>query len=468
MSVKTLTIKGLRGFAEEQALRLAQPTGKTGSGITILVGPNNGGKSTVVESLQAWSVRQDPTFSEGKRNKQAGDRVSIHIKLNDGVCELRTVDAGGSEVIREPEGPLNNCYVLPSRRFFDPYFNQGEMDRQSYLANLGVPNTRSSPTAIFSFRLFTALGNLAKFNEVLARVVDPPPIWTIDQSDQGSHYLKMGDNGQFHNSDGLGEGIVSLLFIVDALYDSKEGDLIVIDEPELSLHPTYQRRLAGLLADYAKDRQILYATHSPYFVDFEHVMNGAEVARVHKRAGSSLISQLNRKTAKQFKGLLRDSHNPHVLGLDAREAFFQEHGVVIVEGQEDVLLYPSVLDQLVSSGQLDCYSASYLRERFFGWGAGGAGNIERVASLLYELGFERVAGIFDKNERHLISNLQSKFPGYFFSSIPADDIRTKPAIEGREATCGLIDENGALRSEYVQETGILFNEVGRRLRVNQN
>ena len=468
MSVEKLTIKGLRGFANEQDLRFAQPTGEAGSGITILVGPNNGGKSTVVESLQAWSARRAPTFPEGKRNQRAGDRVSIRIELDDGMHELRTIDTGGSQIIREPEDHLANCYVLPSRRFFDPYFNEGEMDRQSYLSSFRVPNTRSTTTANFSYRLFTVLKNLPRFNEVLARVVDPPPTWTIDQSDQGGYYLKMNSEGQFHSSDGLGEGIVSLLFIVDALYDSDEGDLIVIDEPELSLHPTYQRRLAGVLADFARSRQIVYATHSPYFVDFQHVMNGAEVARVHKRAESSRISQLDRSTAEQFKGLLRNSNNPHVLGLDAREVFFQEDGVVIVEGQDDVLRYPSILDQLVSLGRLDGDSASYLRERFFGWGAGGAGNIERVASLLHDLGFERVAGIFDKNQRHLIPSLQSKFGGYFFSSIPADDIRTKPATDGREATYGLIDESGELRSEHVQETGILFNKVGRKLRGTQN
>lgn len=70
----------------------------------------------------------------------------------------------------------------------------------------------------------------------------------------------MNYNGQYHNSDGLCEGIASLLFIVDALYDTREGDLIVIDEPKLSLHPAYQRRLADLLAEYAKDRQIVYVT----------------------------------------------------------------------------------------------------------------------------------------------------------------------------------------------------------------
>ena len=72
MSLDSLTIKGFRGFSEEQRLKFAQPTGEAGSGLTILVGPNNGGKSTVVESLQAISANVDIGFAEGKRNKMAG------------------------------------------------------------------------------------------------------------------------------------------------------------------------------------------------------------------------------------------------------------------------------------------------------------------------------------------------------------------------------------------------------------
>ena len=321
MSITKLTIQGFRGFSEEQELHFAQPTGKVGSGLTILVGPNNGGKSTVIESLRALSGR-DVSFSEGKRNKLAGDRVSISIELDDKVHELRTIDAGGSQTNRESHETLSNCYVLPSRRFFNPFFSPGQSNRQQYVTVGDVPGTRSTPIEIFSQRLFNALENLEQFNNVLSQVVYPPPVWTIDESDQGGYYLKLDSNGQYHNSDGLGEGIVSLLFIVDALYDSQERDVIVIDEPELSLHPAYQRRLSNLLAEHARNRQIVYATHSPYFVDFNHVLNGAEVARVHKRDGSSLISQLRRETAGKFEGILRDANNPHVLGLDAREAFF--------------------------------------------------------------------------------------------------------------------------------------------------
>ena len=277
MPITSLTLEGLRGFGQAQTLRFAQPSGASGSGLTILIGPNNGGKSTIVESLRAVASRGEQSFTEGKRNNDAGDRISIRITLDGGAHhDLRTVDIGGSETIREPpQGLPFIMYVLPARRYFNPFFGRGQQERQAYAQDVGLPQSRGAALNQFSGRLFRVLEQRDAFDEVLRRVLDPPPDWTIDQSDGGQYYLKVNAEGQYHTSDGLGEGIVSLFFIIDALYDSEPGEVVVIDEPELSLHPTFQRRLSTLLADYSKDRQIVYATHSPYFVDFSYVVNGA-------------------------------------------------------------------------------------------------------------------------------------------------------------------------------------------------
>ena len=45
--------------------------------------------------------------------------------------------------------------------------------------------------------------------------------------------------------------------------------MILIDEPEISLHPDLQRKLFSLLVEYSKDKQIIVSTHSPYFVDWK-------------------------------------------------------------------------------------------------------------------------------------------------------------------------------------------------------
>ncbi len=455
MTVSSLSIQGLRGFPTCETLMLAQPDGtRVASGLTVLVGPNNGGKSTVVEAFRALATGGDPSYTEGKRNQAAGDRVELRLQLSDDSSHsLSTNAAGGSETARAPvHGAIPSTLVLPSRRHFNVYFGKGVYTRDQF-SHIGLPSIRSQPLNEFGYRLFETIGNgerLRQFNEVLSRVVSPCPDWTIDQQDSGQYYLKVKSGEAFHNSDGMGEGIVSLFLVVNALYDSKPNDLIVIDEPELSLHPMYQRRLAAVLADYAKDRQIVYATHSPYFLPLDKVDSGLAISRVYKDADNKCrIVAVSDETKQALARLTTDANNPHVLGLDAREIFFLEDAVLLVEGQEDVVCYRRIADAL--NVQLPC--------EFFGWGVGGAEKMEVIARLLHELGYQKVAGILDGDKPNVAERLGETYPGYKFLCIPMDDVRTKPARPARPSKQGLLDEHLSLRDNIREPVQQIFNDI---------
>ena len=175
MPIASLSLVGLRGFAESQTLHFAQPSGTAGSGLTILIGPNNGGKSTIIEALRAMASRTHQSFTEGKRNKEASDRVSIRITHHDGTgYELRTVDTGGSETLRNPDRDQGSIiYVLPARRYFNPFFGRGQQNRRNYAQQVGLPQSRGAPLDQFSGRLFRVLENRAAFDDVLRKVLDP-------------------------------------------------------------------------------------------------------------------------------------------------------------------------------------------------------------------------------------------------------------------------------------------------------
>ncbi|MBD2457594.1 AAA family ATPase [Nostoc sp. FACHB-87] len=455
--LKKLEIIGLRGFATLQTLYLAQAGQGLGSGLTILVGANNTGKSTVIEALRAL-VQQNPNpnFTQGKRNRKAGDMVKLRITDNNNKTEeLRTVNAGSSETERDPiqSKILNNLLILPSRRTLYPYFQRAECPRSVYMAQVGFPTVRTSVVDQFASRLFTAQKNQSQFNEVLKKVLNPVPSWTIDQTDNGDYYLKIKTGGADHSSEGLGEGLVSLLYIVDALYDSNPGDVIVIDEPELSLHPSLQRKLATLLTEYATERQIILSTHSPYFLNLEALKNGATVARIYLKNGESVISQLSPSSAKGILPLLTDKNNPHILGLNAQEVFFLEDKIILVEGQEDVIFYQFVQQQI----NVD------LNGTFFGWGIGGAEKMAKIAGVLHDLGFTRVVGILDGNRNSLVNDLSKKFPNFHFFAIPADDVRTKPERQYKAPVIGLLDDNKNIRTEYKDTTYHLFIEANNYL-----
>lgn len=258
--------------------------------------------------------------------------------------------------------------------------------------------------------------------------------------------MKVSNSTSPHNSDGLGSGTTSAIHITDALYDSQVDHIIGIDEPELSLHPAAQRRLASVLVELSADRQIVIATHSPFFAPLELLTSGMKLARVYHAESGSVIGQVEESTLVKLANIVRDINNPHVFGLDAREVLFLEDDVILVEGQEDVIGYRRLFDTF----------SKYVPASFFGWGVGGASKMVVIASLLKELGIQRVFGILDSDKRKVSEELGQTFPSYKFVTIPAPDIRTKPARKAAEPKEGLLGENGELRPEYEKDTKELF------------
>lgn len=71
----------------------------------------------------------------------------------------------------------------------------------------------------------------------------------------------------------VGHGITPTLPIVVALLSAKEGDLIIIENPETHIHPHGQSRLAMLMAKAAQAGvQLFVESHS------DHILNGIRVA----------------------------------------------------------------------------------------------------------------------------------------------------------------------------------------------
>jgi predicted ATPase len=455
--IRTLTIRGLRGFGTEQQLEFAEPTGELGSGLTVLVGPNSGGKSTIVEALRAMAGRREQSFATGKRNVKAGENVLIRcVDTAGAVHELRSIVAGGSEATFTGSAALGRLYVLPSRRYFSPFFSKSSQNREQYVSNLGFPAVRGTPLDSFAYRMFNVQRDAEtqkRFNGVLRRIVDPLPEWTIDLEEGGHYFLKFKAGTGSHSSDGLGEGLVSCFFIADALYDSDANDIIVIDEPELSLHPMFQKRVAALINEYTRTQQIIVATHSAYFVDFDNLLGGARIARVYLSDRNSTISSLTSTSVEQITRFLRNRNNPHILGLDAREVFFLDDGVILVEGQDDIAAYPEIASQLGNS-----FSGN-----FFGWGVGGADNMGAIASMLRDLGFKKVVAVFDGNKRTAADGFAREFSDYRVFVIAANDVRTKAARKETPEAKGVLDESGKVRSEHAKQMAEIIIEANKYL-----
>ena len=131
---------------------------------------------------------------------------------------IASVRPGSSPAIRSGP-PLVRPFCLPPRRHFNPYFRSGPTSRDNFAQNLSSIE-RMGDLNIFHARLHSIQethGARDEFDALLERILGWRPVWELELSERGDYYVKYQTPGSSHSSLGLGDGLLSLFVIVDAL-----------------------------------------------------------------------------------------------------------------------------------------------------------------------------------------------------------------------------------------------------------
>lgn len=174
----------------------------------------------------------------------------------------------------------------------------------------------------------------------------------------------------------LGEGIQNalVLAILKAFEERrKQGAILLIEEPEMFLHPQMQRSLYKTLREIAKTNQIIYTTHSSHFVS---VPEYNEVAIVRKGADGTNVRFSNLPMNDKRKEKLIKELDP-----ERNELFFASR-LLLVEGDTEKLAFPEYAKKL--NLDLDRAGASIVE-------VGGKRNLPEFAQVA--LSFEIPTGI---------------------------------------------------------------------------
>jgi len=101
-----------------------------------------------------------------------------------------------------------------------------------------------------------------------------------------------------------------------------ENSIILIDEPELSLHPKWQQRIIDVYRKIGKNNQIIIATHSPHIlgsVRKENIMllDKDDEGKIVVRTGDELYDSYGQPTDRVLKDImgLETTRNPKVFKL---------------------------------------------------------------------------------------------------------------------------------------------------------
>ena len=101
-----------------------------------------------------------------------------------------------------------------------------------------------------------------------------------------------------------------------------ENSIILIDEPELSLHPKWQQRIVDVYRKIGKNNQIIIATHSPHVlgsVKKENIMllDKTNDGKIIVKTGNELYNSYGQPTDRVLKDImgLETTRNPKVFKL---------------------------------------------------------------------------------------------------------------------------------------------------------
>jgi len=439
-----LRIEHFRGFLEPQEFSFATPNEVPGSGLTILVGPNNVGKSTVVEALR--TVVTPPQFID-RRERHVDKAVRISIKdSTHNKKEITNPGLGATITTQGNAFPTQSqLRYVPSRRPWASRASPQRIDLAGYWTNRSIQSRTEDTLLIGRISAFPPEEKVA-FEKILSELAPQIRSWNIEYSD-GHAYLEYTTlNGSQHNADLFGDGIASLFRIALALYDPIFDVFVVIDEPELSLHPQAQKRLADFISRSAAHRQILVCTHSPYFVNWGDLATGTLVYRLRQTRDGIKAARLSSEAIEGLRRLFEDWEKPQLLDPVAREVFFADE-VVFFEGQEDIGLIRRFTEQ-----------EGITPIQTFGYGVGGAGNIKIFLKMAADLNIPAFA-VFDGSSKREYDDAKNLFPNIRMEQLPTEDIRDKPATPNRKARDGLFNNNGSIKKHHRQFLIDLIAEI---------
>lgn len=111
-------------------------------------------------------------------------------------------------------------------------------------------------------------------------------------------------NNEWINWTQLSDGTKRLFYLIGSVTYAKENEIILIEEPELGVHPHQLALLMNFLKSESDDKQIIISTHSPQVLNClgEDELDRIIVARHEGKAGTQLyhLSEKEKEIAAEF------------------------------------------------------------------------------------------------------------------------------------------------------------------------
>ncbi|QQS69316.1 AAA family ATPase [Candidatus Saccharibacteria bacterium] len=484
-SISKLTIEGFRLFKASRTIEFQKPDNDK-IGLNVIVGSNNVGKSSVLNLIGTGYYnqvnREDWTSDSPKIIVDAGDKKGI-IQYSK--------NQTNPTIIQEPEGQWPNIIsmYLPSDRRWafeasNVYMgmlggnpNPTDTDRinQLYQVSQNVSNNYGSnqnfeetrkPNQNFlsTLLVISESDNLTEKYTDLVREFIPNYTGFELLRQRGNKYqalYRSTQSNQVIDMALVGDGVQTIMVICAYLLLIRESQagaingiqqqvsMLVLDEPEASLHPQAQKKLYEYIKEISRNVQVIMATHSPYMISWDIIPKGAKIIRIASSDGEQAeVYELSRDKHPDIR-FTTQPRRQHNLDIISREIVFADR-VLMVEGLDDA----NILREYILS--------EHIRANFeiCGHGADGAGSILNWLKLATALGIKPSA-IYDNDSVADYQMATAVYGTDLIQKWTTDDIRDKP--KDKTPKVGLFNEDGTIKASSKQEVEGIIQTINTAL-----
>ena len=292
MKIKNLHIKEFKGLRD---ISINFEKNDKPLDLVVLAGSNGTGKTRVLESILEYF--QDYIYHNYKQNS---NKIEMYFEEKENICR----DNVGNEMelyaglkefsYNETNNPRNEKHIkikkeldiLPKVIYVPTEINFQKMNTASTTLVqeynfINIVNTnliKGIPSYIATKMISAMLKNKnEKVGDVQKKVFDEiNEIFEILDIDVKAEDISQDGKNMpiFENSSGdkfdineLSSGEKQLFLRTLAIKMlNPQNSIILIDEPELSLHPKWQQRIVDVYKKIGKNNQIIIATHSPHIL----------------------------------------------------------------------------------------------------------------------------------------------------------------------------------------------------------
>ncbi|MDC9589568.1 AAA family ATPase [Xenorhabdus sp. XENO-10] len=344
-SLDKLTIKGFKSIHELSEFELKN--------LNVIVGANGAGKSNLISFFKMLRALIDGTLNRYVRdNGGAGDLLFNGNKITQKM-EFDTRFGERGFRFKLVPTPADSCAIEDEARYYiksvgNGWWELGDSDdgRSRMVAEVenkysGAPYSRPIYDAIASWQIYHFHDTSATAGMRKYEIIQDNKTLRTDASNIGAFLLKLKNeapneyksivnairlvtpffdnfileprqsglkeevNISWMQKDSdypmqpyhLSDGSIRFICLATALLQPNPPSTIIIDEPELGLHPVAIVILAELIQQAAQRTQVIIATQSPILID---QFSAEDIVIVNRKKGASRFERLNEEDFSQW------------------------------------------------------------------------------------------------------------------------------------------------------------------------